>query len=87
MSAEQVVLRWRSTLRQTGGLKIQPFAAQVGQYLLDHRRVFDASDDFHAATADTARFDVDIEHPLQALRPAQQLAMSASERSAAQGKP
>jgi len=32
----------------------------------DHRCVFDASDDFHAATADTTRFDVDIEHTLQA---------------------
>ena len=40
------------------------------QYLLDHQRVFDAGDDFHAATADTASFGVDIEHALQALCPA-----------------
>lgn len=70
ISAEQVFLRWRPALRQTGGLKTQPCTAQVRQYLLDHQRIFDASDDVHAAAADTTRFDVDIEHPLQALRPA-----------------
>ena len=40
------------------------------QYLLDHQRVLDAGDDFHAAATDAARFDVDIEYPLQTLRPA-----------------
>ena len=60
VSAEQVALRWRPALRQTGGLWIQSFSAQVCQYLLDHRRVFDAGDDFPATAADAARFDVDI---------------------------
>jgi len=45
ISAEQVFLRWRPALRQTGGLKSQPCTAQVRQYLLDHQRIFDASDD------------------------------------------
>ena len=70
VSAEQVALRWRPALRQTSGLLIQPFTAQVCQYLLDHYRVFDAGNDFHAAAADTTRFDVNIEHPFQTLRPA-----------------
>ena len=34
------------------------------------KRIFDAGDDLHGAAADTADFDVDIEHTLQALRPA-----------------
>jgi hypothetical protein len=64
-----VVLRWRPALRQTGGL--WPVSAQVCQYLLNHQWVFDAlGNDLHAAAADTTRFDVDIEHPLQALRSA-----------------
>ncbi len=50
--------------------QLKSFTAQVRQYLLDHLRIFDARDDFHAATADTTRFDVDVEHPLQTLRPA-----------------
>ncbi len=70
ISAEQILLRWRPALRQTGGLWIQPFSAQVRQYLLNHQRVFDAGGDFHAAAADAAGFDVDSEHPLQTLRPA-----------------
>jgi len=69
-SAEQILLRWRPTLRQADGFDNRRFTAQVCQYLLDHHWVFDSSDDFHAAAADAARFDVDIEHPLQALRPA-----------------
>ena len=45
------------------------FAVQVGENLLDHHRVFDAGDDLYGATAAFAGFDVDVEHPFQALRP------------------
>lgn len=38
--------------------------------ILISQQVFDASDEFHAAAADITYFDVDIEHTLQALRPA-----------------
>ena len=41
----------------------------MGENLLDHHRVFDAGDDLYGATAAFAGFDVDVEHPLQALRP------------------
>ena len=40
---------------------------QVGEYFLDDHRVFDAGDHFDGATAFTARFDVDIEHPFESL--------------------
>ena len=42
---------------------------QVGEYLLDHRRVFDAGDDADITAAFTARFNVDVESALQSLRP------------------
>jgi len=56
ISAEQVALRWRPTLRQTDGLKIQPVNAQVRQDLLNHLLIFDAGNDFHAAMF---RFTID----------------------------
>ena len=40
-----------------------------GWNLLDHHRVFDAGNHFHGATAFPAGFDVNVEHPFQALRP------------------
>ncbi len=60
------------------------FFIQVGEYLLDDHRIFNAGDDVHGRTnaasarmrksghfdataAGTARFDVDIEHPLETL--------------------
>jgi len=42
ISAEQVLLRWRPTLRQADGFDNRHFAAQVRQYLLDHQRIFEA---------------------------------------------
>ena len=42
---------------------------QVGQYLLDALRVFNAGNHFDGAAAFTARLDVDIENPLQSLGP------------------
>ena len=65
ISTKQVALRWRHALRQTGGPKIQLVTAQVRQDLLNHDRIFDASNDFHAATANSTRFDVNGEHSLQ----------------------
>jgi len=41
----------------------------VGKYLLDDHRVLNASDYFDGAAAFTARFDVNIENPLQSLGP------------------
>jgi len=37
ISAEQVAPRWCPALGQTGGFKVQPFTAQVRQYLPDHQ--------------------------------------------------
>ena len=39
------------------------------EYLRDHRRVFDAGNDTDITTAVTAGFNVDVEDPLQSLRP------------------
>jgi hypothetical protein len=66
ISTEQALLRWRPVLTQIGYLKTQPCTAQVRQYLLDHQRIFDASDDLHAAAAATAEFGFHKEHMLQA---------------------
>ena len=44
--------------------------AKVPDSKVDHQRIFDAGNDFHAAATDAARFDVDIEYTLQTLRPA-----------------
>jgi hypothetical protein len=41
----------------------------VGQYLLDYRRIFDTGNYLDSAAAFTARFDVNIEHSLESLRP------------------
>ena len=37
---------------------------EVGENLVNDHRVFDASDDFDAATAFTANLDVNVKHPL-----------------------
>jgi len=42
---------------------------EVGENLLDDDRVFDTGDDAGAATAVLAGFDVDVEDPLDPLRP------------------
>ena len=41
----------------------------VGEYLVNDQWIFNAGDDFDGATAFTARFDVDIEHPFEPLCP------------------
>jgi len=45
------------------------FLIQVGEYLVDHRRVFDAGDDADITTAFAAGFDIDIEYTFQSLYP------------------
>jgi hypothetical protein len=45
----------------------------MGQYLLDHHRVLNAGNHLHRATAFTAGLDVDVENPLEALRPVHHL--------------
>ena len=56
--------RWRRcpAFGQRWCLYRKDFFIQVGEYLLDHRRIFNAGDHFDGATAFTARFDVDIEY-------------------------
>jgi hypothetical protein len=34
----------------------------VSEYLVDHRRAFDAGDDAHITTAFTAGFNIDVEY-------------------------
>ena len=41
----------------------------MGEYLVDHQRVFNGGDHFDGAAAFTARFDVDGENTLQSLCP------------------
>ena len=45
------------------------FLIQVGEYLLDDHWVLNAGNHFDGAAAFRARFDVDIENPLQSLGP------------------
>jgi hypothetical protein len=61
--------RRRPAFGQREGFAGFSFALQVSEDLLDHRRIFDAGDDFHRATAFLAGLDVDIENALEALRP------------------
>ena len=41
----------------------------MSEYLVDHRRVFNAGDYFDCATPFTTRFNADVEYPLQPARP------------------
>ena len=45
------------------------FFIQMGEYLVDDHRILNAGDHFDGTAACTARFDVDIENPLQSLCP------------------
>jgi len=68
MSAKQI-RRWRPACRpQTRWIR-GVLSLQMGENLLDDRRIFDAGNDPHRPTAGTAGFNVDVEHPFQALRP------------------
>jgi hypothetical protein len=55
-------------LVQRGGFHRRGLFFQLGKYLLDNRRVFDAGDDFHYPAAVASSFDVDVEHTLEPLR-------------------
>jgi hypothetical protein len=68
-SAEQAGLRRRTTVRQQERSSCRQFFFQVRQDLLDDHRVFDAGNDPGCSSTDPARLNVNIEHPLQPLRP------------------
>ena len=42
---------------------------EMRQDALDHRRIFDRGDHFHLTATDLIGFYLNLEHPLQALRP------------------
>lgn len=50
-------------------------AGQMIQYPLNHRRIFDGGDDLHATAAARAGFNINLEDPLEALRPAYRRAL------------
>lgn len=52
-----------------GGLRASGHFVQVIEYLLDDDWVIDGGDDLGFPAADATGFDVDLEHPLQSLRP------------------
>ena len=51
LSGKQAGLGWRPRRWSTSGGMASVFACQVGQYVLDHHRVFNASDDLDVAAA------------------------------------
>lgn len=55
-------------------MRVMPPGAVVvperGENLLDENRVFDCRDDSHSPAAVLTNLDVDVEHPLETLRPA-----------------
>ena len=68
MSAKQI-RRWRPACRpQTRWIR-GVLSLQMGENLLDNRRIFDAGNDPHRPTAGTEGFNVDVEHPFQASPP------------------
>ena len=68
VSAKQVS-RWRPACRPQTCWSRGKLFLQVGQYLIDYRRVFNAGNHLHRATAFTAGLNVDIEHPLETSPP------------------
>ena len=68
--AEQTGLWRRPTIwvQPWGGYR-RGFFLQLRQYLLDHLRVFNAGNHPGPTTAGAARFHIDIEYPLEPLRP------------------
>ena len=68
-SVEPVRLRRCPAFGQQWGLYRKGFFIQVGEYLLDDYRIFNAGDHFDAATTGTARLNVNIEHALEPLSP------------------
>jgi hypothetical protein len=58
--AHRTCLRWCPALVQRGGFRGGGLFVQVGEYLLDDRRVFDAGNDLHRLAAVVTGFDVDL---------------------------
>ena len=65
---KQECMRWCPALVPRGGFRGGGLFVQVGEYLLDDRRVFDEGNDLHRPAAMATRFDVDVEHTLEPLR-------------------
>jgi hypothetical protein len=68
-SVEETGLRWRTVLwtqSRPGGGRL---AIQVGQDSLNHRRIFNASNDFDLPGAALTGLDIDVEYSLQSLHP------------------
>ena len=68
-SVKQNGLGWCPAFGQDGLARHRGLCLQVVEYLLDDGRVFDCGDDLRHSAALAAGFDVDVEHPLQALGP------------------
>jgi hypothetical protein len=68
-SAEQAGLRRRSTVRQQERSSCRQFFFQVRQDLLNDHQVLDAGNDPGCSSTDSARLNVNLENPLQPLRP------------------
>ncbi len=66
-SVKPARLRRCPAFGQQWGLYRKGFFIQVGEYLLDNYRIFNAGDHFDRTAAGTARLNVDIEHPLETL--------------------
>ena len=61
---------WRGPgFRQQAGSGGGDYFIQMSEYLTDHLRVFNTSNDSDLTTAFTTGFDIDIEHALQAPSP------------------
>ena len=72
-SVEEAGLRRRPPLRQHRQLGRRCFAVQMRQNPLDHRRVFNASDDLDLPLTALASLEIDIKYPLQPLHPGHRL--------------
>jgi hypothetical protein len=68
-SAEQTGLRRRSTVRQQQRSSCQRFFLQMHQYLLNDHRIFYAGNDPGWSSTDSAPLNINLENPLQPLRP------------------
>jgi len=62
-------LWWRPAIWRPDGFCHRDIFIQVGQYLFDDHRIFNAGDDVHGAAAFMAGFNIDVEHLLEPLCP------------------
>jgi len=67
-SVEQIHLRWRPGFGQCHRFIHCVFFVQVGDYLVDDRRILDTGDDFNCTAVVKIGLEVDIENSLQWLR-------------------